>query len=410
MLRDTRDPLHPAAPQDPTAANHPTIAVRRFAGPRADELFVQCRPASGTADAAAQAQAAYAAIRDLLAAAGASLDALTCETVFLGDIRRDLDAVLRGRGQVLGDADPGDRPLAATFIEQPPLDDGVPFEVSLRAVIPHGPAPWSAREVRVAPRCACTGCARTGARLVRLDDQTSLFTGNVFGCGQSAFAQAYDMLCRAEDLLREAGMGFADVVRTWIYLRDIDRDYSDLNRARREFFRDRGIELRPSSTGIGGAPFPDEHDFSISLHAATSPGGIALEPMSAATLGEAWEYGADFSRGLKVAEANKVALYVAGTASVDEVGRTVHVGDLEAQVGRMVTNLSSLLEAQGASFRDVMSAVTYVKHASDGPRLRAMLHGRGFDGFPTALVVAPICRPELLCETELVAALPREAA
>ena len=40
----------------------------------------------------------------------------------------------------------------------------------------------------------------------------------------------------AEDLLQQAGMAFHDVVRTWIHLREIDRDYADLNRARRAFF------------------------------------------------------------------------------------------------------------------------------------------------------------------------------
>ena len=58
----------------------------------------------------------------------------------------------------------------------------------------------------------------------------------------------------AEDLLRQAGMEFRDVVRTWIHLRDIDRDYADLNRARREFFAARGIDPVPASTGIGGGP------------------------------------------------------------------------------------------------------------------------------------------------------------
>ena len=46
----------------------------------------------------------------------------------------------------------------------------------------------------------------------------------------------------AEDLLQQAGMEFRDVVRTWIHLRDIDRDYADLNRARRAFFAARGID------------------------------------------------------------------------------------------------------------------------------------------------------------------------
>jgi hypothetical protein len=40
--------------------------------------------------------------------------------------------------------------------------------------------------------------------------------------------------------------------------------------------------------------------------------------------------------------------------------------------------------------------------------LREKLHEAGFQGFPNALVAAQVCRPELLCEIEAVAILPRQ--
>jgi len=109
---------------------------------------------------------------------------------------------------------------------------------------------------------------------------------------------------------------------------------------------------------------------------------------------------------LKVVEANKTALHVSGTASIDEHGRTAHVGDFEAQADRMLVNIAALLEAQGANFGNVVSAITYLKHAADALRLREKLDAAGFRGFPHALVEAPICRPDLLCETEALAVLP----
>ncbi len=105
-------------------------------------------------------------------------------------------------------------------------------------------------------------------------------------------------------------------------------------------------------------------------------------------------------------EANKVALHVSGTASIDEHGRTAHVGDFESQASRMLVNIGALLEGQGANFGDVVSAVTYLKHAADATRLGEKLLEAGFEGFPHALVAAPICRAELLCETEVLAAVP----
>ncbi len=73
--------------------------------------------------------------------------------------------------------------------------------------------------------------------------------------------------------------------------------------------------------------------------------------MSTPTLNEAWSYGADFSRGLRLAEANKVMLYVSGTASIDEAGRSVHLGNFEAQVDRMLDNIERCLPSRGPASR-----------------------------------------------------------
>jgi enamine deaminase RidA (YjgF/YER057c/UK114 family) len=307
---------------------------------------------------------------------------------------------------VLEQAEPGPCRPATAVIGQPPLSKEASFELSALAVIPRRPQSQPATEVWSTPVCGCEACSRLPARLVRVGEQTHAHAGNIYGAGENAFEQTYAMFCSGEELLREAGMSFHEVVRTWIYLRDMDRDYADFNRARREFFRSRGIELMPASTAVGGEPSADAHDVSMRLYAVKSPGPLNVEVMSTPTLNEAWMYGSDFSRGLKTEDANKITLHVSGTASIDEAGRTVHVGDFEAQAERMLVNISSLLEAHGASFQDLVSAVAYLKNAGDAPLLRAIFHERGFEGFPCTLVEAPICRPDLLCETEAVAVLP----
>jgi enamine deaminase RidA (YjgF/YER057c/UK114 family) len=109
---------------------------------------------------------------------------------------------------------------------------------------------------------------------------------------------------------------------------------------------------------------------------------------------------------MRVPESNRIALFVSGTASIDEGGRTVHGGDADAQADRMIVNISGLLQGQGAGFADVVHAITYLKHSADADRIRERLRRAGFQGFPHAFVVAPICRPELLCETEVLAVRP----
>ncbi|HSQ01269.1 MAG TPA: RidA family protein [Candidatus Dormibacteraeota bacterium] len=386
-----------------------STVLRRLAGPEADELAILCRPEGPSPDAAPQAEAAYRALAALLAADRASFRDLVCETLFVRDIRRDLPLVLDVRTRILADIGQSSVAAPPAFIQQAPLGQGEAFELAASAVVPRQRDAWAVRDVPAAPSCACEGCARSGARLVRLGDQTSLHTTNLYGAGGNAFAQASNMFGAAERLLDRCGMGFRDVVRTWIHLRDIDRDYDALNRARREFFQRCGIEQRPASTGVQGLPFPDAHDFSIRLHAVKSSRPLDVTPMSTPTLNEAWSYGADFSRGLRIAEVNKVTLYVSGTASIDEAGRTVHLGDIADQVDRMLHNIASLLAQQGATFGNLMSGVIYLKHPNDAPVLRSMCQQRGFDGFPCALVEAPLCRPELLCEAEAVAMLPLPA-
>jgi len=83
---------------------------------------------------------------------------------------------------------------------------------------------------------------------------------------------------------------------------------------------------------------------------------------------------------------------------------------LEAQVDRMLHNITTLLARQGATVEDLVSGVTYLKNPNDAPVLRSIFRDRGFDRFPGPLVEAPLCRPELLCEAEAVAMLPLPAA
>jgi enamine deaminase RidA (YjgF/YER057c/UK114 family) len=293
---------------------------------------------------------------------------------------------------------------ATTEIEQPPLNERACLEVMVQAVIPNElPARFEPIETRAA--CSCAECARAHGLRVHVGDEAKFHAAALCGPGQTAYEQTLGMFGLAEDLLRQAGMEFSDVVRTWIHMRDIDRDYADLNRARRAFFGARGIDPVPASTGIGGGPVAEGHHLCLSVYAVKSGRPAARIVMTSPTLNEAAQYGADFVRGMKVVETNKVALHVSGTASIDEHGDTVHIGDFDAQADRMLVNIAALLEGQGASFGDVVSAITYLKHPSDAGRLREKLRAAGFEGFPHALVAAPICRSDLLCETEALAVL-----
>ena len=379
-----------------------SIVLRRVDGPRARELFFHCQPPAATAGARLQAEAIYRAIVRILEAEGAGFEAVVAEMVFLRNLQDDIESVRDARHRVLASIGGTTLRPATTEIEQPPLDGHACLEVSVQAVLPNE-SPARLALVEATPACGCPECVHAHGLQLHVGDEVRLHAAGLCGSGNNAHEQTLGMFALAEDLLQQAGMEFRDVVRAWIHLRHIDRDYADLNRARRAFFAARGIDPVPASTGIGGGLVSDSHDLCLGFYAVKAEHAPLRTVMTSPTLNEAGQYGADFVRGMKMVETNKVALHVSGTASIDEHGRTAHPGDFVAQADRMLVNIAALLAGQGASFGDVVSAITYLKHPADAGRLRQKLHEAGFEGFPHALVAAPICRPDLLCETEALA-------
>lgn len=384
-----------------------SVTLRRASGTTADQLFFLCRPADPSADVALQAESVYEAFLETLAAEDAPALSVVSETLFLRRIAVDLPSVRAARRGILDRLalEYAYRP-ATTFIGQPP-SSGAHVELAAVAVVPHRRGSCSTAQTIHSLPCSCAACLRgASAKLLRIGDETHVYAGSVCGSASGGFGEALQMFRTADGLLRRAGMTFRDVVRTWIYLRDIDRDYGDLNRARREFFRQCGIVRKPASTGVQGIPPSDAHDFSLSFYARRSSERADVAVMSASTLNEAWTYGADFSRGLRV-DGTQKTLYLSGTASIGEAGTSLHVGAFEPQAERMLHNIHALLAAQGATFANLVSAVVYLKKLSDASLLDALFHTHGFEGFPYTVVEAPLCRPELLCETEAVAVLPQ---
>ena len=381
-----------------------SIVLRRIEGPKARELFFHCQPPAETAEPRLQAEAIYRAILHVLEVEGASFGSVVSETVFLRNLRASVEPVREARHRVLAAHGGTTHSPATTEIEQPPLNEHACLEVSMQAVLPNQ-SPVRFEPIEARPACGCAECARAHGLRIHVGDEIRFHAAALCGPGENAYEQTLGMFGHAEDLLQQAGMEFSDVVRTWIHLREMDRDYGDLNRARRAFFAARGIDPVPASTGIGGGPVPEGHDLCLGVYAVKAGRRLVRTVMTSPTLNEAAQYGADFVRGMKVVETNKVALHVSGTASIDEHGNSVHIGDFDAQADRMLVNIAALLEGQGARFGDVVSAITYLKHPADAGRLREKLHAAGFEGFPHALVAAPICRSDLLCETEALAVL-----
>ena len=391
-------------PVETIAAHGCSIVLRRVAGPEAAELYFSCQPPDDATDTNSQATAIYRALLSVLEAEGSSYGAVVTETIFMRNSAADIRAVREARQGVLASCG-GPFGPAITELQQPPLEQRGSLEVLVQAVLLNA-SPSRVELINARPTCDCTECARTRGLRVQVGVESRFYASGIYGAGKDAYQQTLAMFEASEALLQEAGMEFSDVMRTWIYFPEMERDYPGFNLARREFFEAREIDPIPASTGIGAGLVPAEHSVCLGVYAVKSSVPTERIVMTTPTLNEAPVYGSDFSRGMRIQEANKVALHISGTASLDEAGQTVHLDDFEAQADRMLLNVAALLEEQGADFGDVVSAITYLKHPEDAERLRQKFKATGYVGFPNVLVEAPVCRPDLLCETEALAVLP----
>jgi len=383
-------------------------AVRRFVGPLATEIFAVCRPDSSEAEGIVpQTRRVYGSMESILSSAGGSWEHVEQEWVHVRRIREAMTPFVQARHDCVASSG-GETTFfpASTFIQQPPLDRRLLLELAFHAVIPAASAMKATAPAVQKSSCSCGECTPPAVRLRAQNGFQHLRAGGLHGVAGPAYQEAYSMYHAAERILGLAGMSFHDVVRTWIYLRDIERDYAAFNRARRDFYRELGLRVLPASTGIAGSPYAAPHDFLMSLHAVRSSGPVRVQVMTTPTLNDAPVYGSDFSRGLRVEDGNKVTLFLSGTASVDERGSTAHPGNLSGQLDRMLLNISTLLARQDASLADLVLLTGYLKDPDDAATLREALRRQRLDHLPGVMVHAAVCREDLLCEMEAIAALP----
>ena len=143
-------------------------------------------------------------------------------------------------------------------------------------------------------------------------------------------------------------------------------------------------------------------------------GGAAVQKRAITdlrVLNEAFDYErpSSFSRGMRIDLNGLVVLLISGTASIDENGETVHVGDFRAQCRRTFYNITGLLEAEGATWHDIVRTTFYLRdidrdYAEFNEERTAFYKEQGLDPLPASTgIQAKLCRPELLVEGEAIA-------
>lgn len=145
---------------------------------------------------------------------------------------------------------------------------------------------------------------------------------------------------------------------------------------------------------------------------AIGAGPIQKRAMSnPSVLNEAYTYAkpSSFSRGMRIDLNSLAILLISGTASIDEHGASVHIGDFRAQCRRTFQNVTGLLASEGASWKDVVRTTCYLRdidrdYAEFNEERTAFYTQQGLDPLPASTgIQAKLCRPELLVEIEAIA-------
>lgn len=224
--------------------------------------------------------------------------------------------------------------------------------------------------------------------------------------GDSA-QQTESLLTRYEQSLDSHNATLADnCIRTWFFVRDVDTQYAGMVKARKENFIKEGLTEKThyiSSTGIGGLPADTKALVQMDAYSITGFEPSQQRYLYAHThLNPTYEYGVTFERGTLMEYGDRKHVFISGTASINNKGEVVHIGNIVKQTERMFENVEKLLEEAGTTFCDVMQIIVYLRDHADYDTVKQMFDSR-FPNLPTVITLAPVCRPTWLIEMECIA-------
>lgn len=197
-----------------------------------------------------------------------------------------------------------------------------------------------------------------------------------------------------------------DCVRTWFFVQNVDVNYAGVVKARKENFATHGMTEKThyiSSTGIEGRHADPKVSVLLDAYAVKGLWEGQQKFLYALThLNPTYEYGVTFERGTAILYGDRIQSYISGTASIDNKGNVLYVGDITKQVYRMWENVETLLAEADGTFSDLSQMIVYLRDMADYGIVKKMFDER-FPNVPKVVVLASVCRPTWLIEMECIA-------
>jgi enamine deaminase RidA (YjgF/YER057c/UK114 family) len=206
-------------------------------------------------------------------------------------------------------------------------------------------------------------------------------------------------------MLQKYGMNIRNnLLRTWIYVRDIDNNYGGMVKARRELFEKVGLTKNTryiASTGIEGKSADHRSLVTIdalSIQNIQEAQIVRVEALQ--NLSSTISYGVTFERGSRIRFGDRSHIHISGTASIDNKGNILHVSDIRNQTHRTMDNIEALLSGQGATIHDMNYLIIYLRNPKHFHLIQDVLAERIPESVLLMPVFAPVCRPGWLIEIE----------
>ena len=201
----------------------------------------------------------------------------------------------------------------------------------------------------------------------------------------------------------------ANCLRTWFYINDIDNNYFEFAKARKENFEKNGLTTKThfiASTGIEGKLQYPQQKIMMDAYVIEGLDKEQIKYLYASDfMSSTMNYGVTFERGVMIDYGDRKNVFISGTARIDQYGKIVYIGNIEKQLLKMLQNVKILLEEAGCSFEDISMMIIYIRDIGDYPFVRNYFD-KYFSQIPTLILLSSICRPAWLIEIECIASTP----
>ncbi|MBN1601066.1 MAG: hypothetical protein JW915_05620 [Chitinispirillaceae bacterium] len=201
-----------------------------------------------------------------------------------------------------------------------------------------------------------------------------------------------------------------NTLRTWIYVRDVDNNYTGMIDSRRELFNVIGLTADTryiASTGIEGQSVDTNCLVSmdaLSIQNIKEEQIIKMEALE--NLSSTAVYGVTFERGTRLRFGDRSHMHISGTASIDKLGNIMYESDIRRQTVRTIDNVKALLEPHGASLSDLQYLIIYLRNTKHYKLITDLISQLIPENVALMPVEGPVCRPGWLIEMEGVAIIP----